>query len=72
MFGQSRGNTCLSHTLVILDKKSDVFSSCKTYLEKHMNRLTWFQEDENNSKRLGKYVLEKNKIKAWVMNTKVL
>lgn len=28
-----------------------------------MNRLTWFQEDENNSKRLGKYVLEKTKLK---------
>lgn len=35
----------------------------KTYLKKHMNRLAWFQEDENNSKKLGKYVLEKTKLK---------
>lgn len=65
MCGQSRGNTCLSHTLVILGKKKNPMSSIlgKTYLKKHLNKLAWFQEDENNSKKLGKYVLEKTKLK---------
>lgn len=35
----------------------------ETYLEKHMNRLPYFREGENNGKRFGKHVKGETKLK---------